>query len=71
MEQEAMGSWWVDDLRHQLESALYESQDRVVEVTGARAAGMRAVERATAAERELDAMKVHLAETKAMLQKSL
>ena len=34
-------------------------------------AELRSVERATAAERELDAAKVHLAETEAALQKSL
>ena len=34
-------------------------------------AELRAVERATATERELDAMKVHLAETEVALQKSL
>lgn len=38
---------------------------------GARAAELRAIERATAAKRELDATKVHLAKTKAVLQKSL
>jgi len=71
MEQEAMASWRVDELRHQLESARRESQDRAPEVTGARVAELHAVERAIAAERELDAAKVHLVETKAALQKSL
>ena len=51
MEQEAMASRWVDELRHQLESARRESQDRAPEVTGAQVAELRAVERATAAER--------------------
>ena len=38
---------------------------------GARAAELRAVEWATTAERELNVAKVHLAETEAVLQKSL
>ena len=71
MEQEAMASRRVNELRHQLESVRRESQDRAAEATGARAVELRAVERATAAERELDAAKVHLAETEAALQKSL
>ena len=40
-------------------------------MTGAQEVKLHAVERATAAERELDAEKVHLAETEAVLQKSL
>ena len=40
-------------------------------MTGAREAKLHVVERATAAEQELDAAKVHLAETEAVLQKSL
>ena len=71
MEQEAMALQWVDELRHQLESAHHESQDRLAEATGARAVELRAVERATAAERELDAAKVHLAKTEVALQKFL
>ena len=47
MEQEAVALWWVDELRHQLESARHESQDRATEATGARAVELRAVERAT------------------------
>lgn len=38
---------------------------------GAQAVELRVVERATAAERELDAAKVHLVETEAALQKAL
>ena len=38
---------------------------------GARVAELLVVERATAAERGLDTVKVHLAETEAALQKSL
>ena len=71
MEQEAMTSRWVNELRHQLESACHESQGRAAEATGARVVKLRAVERATTAERELNAVKVHLAETEAALQKSL
>jgi hypothetical protein len=71
MEQEAMASWWVDELRHQLESAPRESSDRAAEAMGAWTMELRAVEWVTAAERELDAAKVHLAETEAVLQKSL
>ena len=71
MEREAMTLWWVDKIRHQLESTCHESQDRAAEAMGARAAELLAVEQATAAERELDAAKVHLAETEAALQKSL
>ena len=54
MEQEAVASWWVDKLRHQLESAHRESQDRAAEVTGAWAAEQHAVEQATAVEQKLD-----------------
>ena len=71
MEQEAMASRRVNKLRHQLESVCHESQDRVTEAIGARAVELRAVERATAAEQELDAAKVHLAKTKGGLQTSL
>ena len=60
MEQEATTLWQVDDLRHQLESTRRESQDRAAEATGARVVELRAVERVTAAERELDAVKIHL-----------
>ena len=71
MEQEALVLHQVDKLRHKLESTRHESQDWAAEATGARAVELRAVEWATAAERELDATKVHLAETEAALQKSL
>ena len=71
MEQEVKASRWVDELRHQLESAHRESQDRAAEVTGAWAAELCVVERVTTVERELDAAKVHLAETEVALQKSL
>ena len=50
MEQEATVSWRVDELRHQLESACRESQDWATEATGIRAAELRLVEQATAAE---------------------
>ena len=49
MEQEATTSRWVDELRHQLESACRESQHRVVEVMGARAVELCVVEQATTA----------------------
>ena len=62
-----MASRWVDELRHQLESTHRGSQDWAAETMGARAAELHAVERATAAEREIDMAKVHLAETKAVL----
>jgi len=71
MEQEVKASRWVDELRHQLESTHHESQDQAAEATGARATELLAVEWATGAERELNAAKVHLAETEAALQKSL
>ena len=71
MDQEATTLRQVDELRHQLESAHHESQDQAAEATGARAAELRAVERATVVEWELGAVKVHLAETKVALQKSL
>ena len=66
MDQEATTSWWVDELRHQLEFAPCESQDRAAEATRARAAKLLAVEWVTA-ERELDAAKVHLAKTEVVL----
>ena len=69
MEQEAMASWRVDKLRHQLESAHHESQDRAAEAMGAWVAELCVVEQATAAERELDVAKVHLAKIKETLQK--
>ena len=71
MEQEAVASRWVNELRHQLESTRCESQDRAAEAMGAREAELRAFERATAVEWELDMVKVHLAETEVELQKSL
>ena len=71
MEQEATMSRRVDELRHQLESACRESQDWVAEATGARAMELRAVERATTAERGLEAAKVCQAETEAGLWTSL
>ena len=71
MEQESMALWWVDKLRHKLESTRHESQDWATEATGARAAELCAVERATAAEQKLDMVKAHLVETEAALRKSL
>ena len=53
-----MASWWVDKLRHQLESTRCESQDQAAEVTMVRVEEQRVVERATAAEWGLDAAKV-------------
>ena len=44
MEHEAMVSWQVDELRYQPESTHHESQDRVAEVTGARAVELLTVE---------------------------
>ena len=67
MEQEAIASWQVNELRHQMESVCHESQDLAAETTGARATELLAVERAAAIKRELDAAKVHLAETEAAL----
>ena len=43
----------------------------MAEATGARAVELLVAEQTTAAERGLDAVKVHLAETKAALQKPL
>ena len=57
MEREATMSWRVDELERQLESARHESQDRAAKV----------MEWATAAERGLEAVKVHLAETEVAL----
>ena len=50
-------------LEHELESARRESQDRAAEVNEARAAELLTVERATAAEWGLEAVKACLAET--------
>ena len=47
----------VAELERQLESAHRESRDRAAEVTMARAEGQRAAERATTAERGLEAVK--------------
>ena len=47
----------VAKLERQLESARHESQDWVAEATVARAEGQRAAERATSAERGLEAAK--------------
>ena len=54
-----------------MESAHCESQDWAAEAMGAWAVELRAVERATTTEWELNAVKVYLAETEAALQKSL
>ena len=67
MEQEAVALHQVDELSHQLEFARRESQDRAAEAMGAWVAELHAIKQATAAELELDAMKVHLAETKVEL----
>ena len=58
MEREATVSWRVAKLEHQLESARRESQDRAAEATEARAVELLAAERAIAAERGLEAVKV-------------
>ena len=71
MEQEAVELRRVDELRRKLESARRESQDWAAKAMGARAVKLRAVERAIAAERELDAAKAHLVESEVVLQKSL
>ena len=54
-----------------MESAHHESRDQVVEVMGEQVAELLAAEWATVIERGLDVAKVHLAETEAVLQKSL
>ena len=54
-------------LERELESARCESQDRATEVTGARPVELLAAERATAAERGLEAAKVHQAEIEVAL----
>ena len=54
MEQEAMMSWWVDELWRQLEFTRCESQDRAAEAIGAWATELLAIEWAIAAEQELD-----------------
>ena len=61
----------VDELQRQLESACRESQDRATKAMGVRAVKLLVAEWVTATERGLDAAKVHLAETKAVLQNSL
>ena len=71
MEREVVMSQWVDELECQLESAHHESQDRAAEAMGARVAELLVAKWATAAEWGVDAMKVHLAETKVVLLKSL
>ena len=68
MEWEAMMSQWVDELELQLESTRHKSQDRAAKAMGARAAELLAAEWATAAERGLTIVKVHLTETEAVLQ---
>ena len=62
-----MASRWVDKLRHQLESARHDSQDRAADATGPRVVELCAVEQATTAKQELDAAKVHLVDTEAVL----
>ena len=67
MEWEATVSWWVIELEHQLEFARRESQDRATEVMEVRAVEWLVVERETAAEQGLEAVKVHQAETEIVL----
>ena len=67
LDQEAMASQRVEELRHQLESTRCDSQVWAAEVTRAWAVELCAVERATAAMRELDVAKVHLVEIEAVL----
>ena len=57
----------VTELERELESTHRESQDRAAKVTEARAAELFMTERATAAERGLEAAKVHQAKTEAAL----
>ena len=59
------------ELEHQLASARRESQDWAAEATVAWAEGQRVVERATAAERGLEAANASQAETEAGLRTSL
>ena len=59
MGREAMMSRRVDELQCQLESTRCKFQDRAAEATGVRASELLMAERATAAERGLDAAKVH------------
>ena len=71
MEQEVVALRQVDELRHKLESARREFQDWVSKAMGAWVVELRAVERATTAKQKVDAAKAHLAETEAVLSKSL
>jgi hypothetical protein len=71
MGREAMMSRRVDELQRQLEFTRHESQDRAAKATGARATELLAAEWATAAKLGLDAAKVRLTKTEAVLQKSL
>ena len=71
MEQEAAMLRQVDEIERQLESTRHKSQDWAAEVMGARAAKLLVAKWVIAAERGLDAAKVHLAKTKVVLQKSL
>jgi hypothetical protein len=65
MEREATMSWRVTELERQLESARHESQDFATERV------KFTTERVTTAEQGLNVVKVHLVETKEVLQKSL
>ena len=58
MEQEAMALQRVYELRHQLEFTRHESQDWAAEAMEAWVVALLTVERATAAERGLEAAKV-------------
>ena len=71
IEWEAVVSGRDAELERQLESARRESQDQAAEATEAQAVELLAVERAIATERGLDVAKVHQAETKAVLLKSM
>ena len=62
-----MASWQVKELRHKLEYACRESQDQAAKVMGLQAAKLRAIKQATAAQQELNAVKIHLVETDAVL----
>ena len=64
-------SQWVTELEHELESARRESQGQVVKATEARVVELLVAERATAAERGLEAAKVRQEEAEVALQKSL
>ena len=68
-----MTSWWLIELELELELgfACRECQGWAAEAMEARVAELLMVERATVAERGLEAVKVHQAETEGALPKSM